>query len=542
VKLQSTRRLILAALCAGCAIACGAGGDDDATGSGGMSATGGAQAQSGAGAATGGRPATGGASAVSSTGGSSASGGTGGGGVQPPGDAGPMINTDAGAMSDAGQDASTGMPEPQDLPDALRQAGVLALYPAPNAEQVCPDPSLHMAFSAAPALGASGKVQVFDAAQPGTAVATLDMAKAMTTVSVDGTTYNVPRTAYVDGKEVALYLPAHALKYGHEYFVHVDAGVIAGANGSISITDDTTWRFRTAAAAPNNLSTLRVALDGTEDFCSIQGAIDATSGQSTIAIARGTYHEIVHFRAKDGMTLSGADRKATIIAGTNNENLNGGTAKRALVGVDASSDVVFENLTIHNVTPQDGSQAEALRMQTCDKCIVRNADIISLQDTLLWSGRIYARDCYIAGNVDFIWGTGAAYFDHCEIKTLGRKGYNVQARNGASGYGYVFVDSRLTSDPGITGNLLGRVDAGVYPASHVAYIDCEMGSHIAPVGWQVTGGGTSGLRFWEYQSKSPAGTPIDVSQRLAGVAKQLSSQEAATMRDKSVVLGGWSPQ
>jgi pectinesterase len=272
----------------------------------------------------------------------------------------------------------------------------------------------------------------------------------------------------------------------------------------------------------------------------VQGAIDATSGDSDIMIARGTYHEIIHFRAKNGMHFHGADRKATIIAGVNNEKLNGGTAKRALVGIDASADVLFENLTIENLTPQDGSQAEALRMQTCDKCIVRNADVISLQDTLLWSGRVYARDCYIAGNVDFIWGTGTAYFDQCEIKTLGRKGYNVQARNGASAYGYVFVDSKLTSDPGITGNLLGRVDSSVYPASHVAYIDCEMGSHIAAVGWQVTGGGTSQLRFQEYGSKTPGGAAVDTSQRLFG-STQLTSDQAKMMRDKSLVLGGWTP-
>ena len=176
----------------------------------------------------------------------------------------------------------------------------------------------------------------------------------------------------------------------------------------------------------------------------------------------------------------------------------------------------FDSLTIHNLTPQGGSQAEALRMQNCDKCSVRNADIISLQDTLLWSGRIYARDCYIAGNVDFIWGTGAAYFDHCEIKTLGRKGYNVQSRNAEGGYGYVFVDSKLTSDPGISGSFLARIDTGQYPASHVAYIDCELGSHIDPVGWQVTGFASPALRFWEYGSKDPSGAPIDVSQRLLG--------------------------
>ena len=119
---------------------------------------------------------------------------------------------------------------------------------------------------------------------------------------------------------------------------------------------------------------------------------------------------------------------------------------------------MIDTLTIHNVTPQGGSQAEALRLQSCDKCVVRNADILSLQDTLLWSGRVYAKNCYIAGNVDFVWGTGVAYFDACEIKTVGQAGAIVQARNGASAYGYVFVDSKLTADPGVTGQVLARID------------------------------------------------------------------------------------
>ena len=79
-------------------------------------------------------------------------------------------------------------------------------------------------------------------------------------------------------------------------------------------------------------------------------------------------------------------------------------------------------------------------------------------------------------------------FERCEIKTVGRKGYVVQSRNGAGAYGYVFVDSKITGDPGITGIVLARIDVGVYPGSQVAYVDCEMGSHIAPEGWTITGG------------------------------------------------------
>ena len=46
-----------------------------------------------------------------------------------------------------------------------------------------------------------------------------------------------------------------------------------------------------------------------------------------------------------------------------------------------------------------------------------------------------------------------------------------------------------------------------------------MTSAIAPAGWQLTAGSaTSALRFWEYKSVDASGNPINVSQRLVGLA------------------------
>jgi pectin methylesterase-like acyl-CoA thioesterase len=446
------------------------------------------------------------------------------------GDGEPAATADTGARPDKGEGPLT--------------ADVM-VFPPPNGSGVCPDPPLRLTFSGPPTLGASGKIQVFDASQAAIAVASVDMAARSFTDTIGGVVFNIQRPAYVDGDDVVVKLPTHALGYGKTYFVTVDAGAITGPGGAVAVTGMSTWRFSTAPAAPSSTTHLAVALDGSGAFCSVQGALDAIpqhgTSAATVAIAPGTYHEIIHFASRDDVTLVGQDRATTVIEGTNNNTLNPSTSTRSLVGVDSSTGIVFDSLTIHNLTPQGGSQAEALRLQTCDRCVVRNSDILSLQDTLLWSGRIYASHCTIAGNVDFVWGTGAAYFDHCEIKTVVRAGANVQARNPASGYGYVFVDSELTADPGITGQTLARIDVGTYPASHVAYIGCQLGSHIAPAGWMLTAGtDTSQLRFWEYQSVDPSGALVDVSHRMAG-SKQLSATEAAMMRDPTVVLSGWQP-
>jgi hypothetical protein len=445
----------------------------------------------------------------------------------------------AGGAGAAGSSGTSGGGGPVNLPD-----GVSALFPGPDAAGVCPDPSLRVSFSAPPALGNSGRIRVFD--EVGDVVATVDMQAPTVSDSIGGQTYTLLRRAFVDGNTAVIYLPQGALDYGETYYVNVEGGAILRPDGAaFTLTDPETWRFTTASAAPSNLSALFVALDGAGQFCSVQGALDAlpigNDDAVRIELAAGVYHEIVYVTGKSKITLHGADRKSTIIAGTNNNNQNAGTRLRALVGVDDASDFVLENLTIHNQTPQDGSQAEALRVNGCTRCIVRDADIKSLQDTLLWDGTVYAKNCYIEGNVDFIWGGGAAYFDQCEIKTVGRPGVIVQSRNAKGEFGYVFVDSRITADAGITNSQFARIDASEYPGSHVAFIDCTVGPHISSAAWTITGESpTSSLRFWEYRSKDLQGNLLNSSGRLAG-STQISAQQAASMRDKANVLGGWTP-
>jgi len=237
-----------------------------------------------------------------------------------------------------------------------------------------------------------------------------------------------------------------------------------------------------------------------------------------------------------------------------------GTKWRAMVGVDASNDIVIEDITLWNPSPQLSSngQSESLRAEGVMRMILRNAIFKGLQDTLLLTGQVYVANSYIEGNVDFIWGNGVVYFDNCEIKDVARKGYNVQARNPAGLLGYIFVDSKLTADSGITGHVLARTDKNnMTPGSQVAYINCTLGPHIDPVGWLIDGypratadagapdGGTtwnlSNLRFSEYKSVDPSGALIDVSQRIPE-SKQLSEAEAAQLRDVTFVFNGWNPK
>jgi pectin methylesterase-like acyl-CoA thioesterase len=408
---------------------------------------------------------------------------------------------------------------------------------------VCRDASLRLTFASNVTLGTSGQIRIYAQSAPTTVVDSINMATGNITDTIGGKSYNLVRPVFVDpGNQVVANFHRGRLAANTAYFVTVDAGVF-NASGFSGITSQTAWRF-TTGAAPTSASTLNVAATGTGSICSVQGAIDTVPASNTAAVtinvAAATYHEIVYVNNKRNITLRGADRANTIVAYPNNDMLNAGTSGRPMFFLNGANDFQFDTITIYNTTPQGGSQAEAIRASG-QQIIIRNSNIKSLQDTILSDGKLYAVNSLIEGNVDYIWGGGVAYFDRCEIKTVGRAGYGVQARNGA-GYGYVFVDSRLTADSGITNHVLARIDVSAYPQSHVAFINCTMGTHVSAAGWTVTGGGsTSQLRFWEYQSVNPSGGAINTGSRTAG-SRQLSASEAAMMRDKATVLGGWNPQ
>ena len=291
-----------------------------------------------------------------------------------------------------------------------------------------------------------------------------------------------------------------------------------------------------------------VAADGSGNFKTVQAAIDAAPANSAkrteILIKNGTYPELLAISAeKKNLTLRGESRKQTIIAATNNARLN--PRRREMVSMDGDG-FRLENLTLHNTTPKGGSQAETIRVRA-DRVVFEHCDFKSFQDTLRLDGRVYVRECYIEGDVDFIWGGGTVYFDRCDILAV-RDGYLVQSRNRADKLGYVFVDCKIDTVPDLARFVLARVDPKVFPHSHVAFIDCALGRFVTPAGWIFDGPGAAApkdhIRFEEFHSTDLTGQPLDVSHRVAG-SRQLTPAEAAQQRDLAFVLGGadhWNPR
>ena len=292
---------------------------------------------------------------------------------------------------------------------------------------------------------------------------------------------------------------------------------------------------------------LVVAADGSGDFKTVQAAVDAvpdnSAARTTILIRKGTYAELVVVRReKKNLTVRGEDRKQTIIAATNNARLN--PQRREMFSAEAD-DFRLENLTLHNTTPKGGSQAETIRVRA-DRVVLDRCDFKSFQDTLRLDGRVYVRECHIEGDVDFIWGGGTVYFDRCDILAL-HDGYLVQSRNGAEKFGYVFSDCRIDTAPDLKRFVLARIDPGRFAHSHVAFLNCSLGSGVSAAGWIFDGPGAATsketTRFWEFRSTTLSGQPVDVAQRAAG-SRQLTAAEAAQQRDLAHILGGadkWNP-
>ena len=422
---------------------------------------------------------------------------------------------------------------------------VTELWPANQSTAICADTPLRIAFNEPVILGGRGKIAIYHATD-NKLVDAFDLDAPGFTNNFGGKTLRY-EPFEVAGNVVSVELHSHTLNPNEAYHVNIEPGVFKGTNGDefAGFTNGSAWTFSTRAAPSRGLTKLVVAADGTGDFCTPQGAVDYVPDDNhlpvEILVRKGVYYGIVNVMAdKADIHFIGEDRKGTIIAGRNNDRLNSGRIGRALVSVDAG-DFTLENITLHNLTPYRGSQAESLRVNA-DRCILKNADFCSFQDTLLLSGRVYATNCYVEGDVDFIWGQGTVFFDQCEIKAV-HNGYYLQTRNPADRIGYVFNNCKLTAAEGVARCVLARSDLGRFPYSQVAFINCQMGPQVPPEGWEARGADSSHLQFVEFHSTDAQGNLLDVSKRLPA-SRQLTEAEAAGLSDPAKVFArhdDWNP-
>src|SRR4051812_17380586 len=163
---------------------------------------------------------------------------------------------------------------------------------------------------------------------------------------------------------------------------------------------DTAWKLKAQqkgqASVPQYPKTLLVAQDGSGDYTTIQGAVNAvrdlSQEQVTIKIKPGTYHEkLVIPSWKKKISLIGESNTNTIISNNDysGKDYPGGkdafgrskystyTSYTVLVQGD---DIHLENLTIENTSGRVG-QAVALHIEG-DRAIINNCRLLGNQDTV----------------------------------------------------------------------------------------------------------------------------------------------------------------
>ncbi|MGA2327610.1 MAG: pectinesterase family protein [Bryobacteraceae bacterium] len=281
--------------------------------------------------------------------------------------------------------------------------------------------------------------------------------------------------------------------------------------------------------------TFYVAASGTGDYYSIQQAIDvAPSEGAVISVAPGTYREVLTV-TKPNLRLRSpySDPRKTAVVFNKSAGTAGGIMRSATVDVRADN-FTAENLTFANdfnaTHPQEpqGSQALALRV-VGDGAVFRNVRILGNQDTLYTGGpgRQRFSDCYIEGNVDFIFGDGKSVFENCEIHSTPHSIGFITAqgkRSPEQDSVFVFNHCKLTAEPGVSNVWLGRPWR---PYASVVFLNTEMGPHIQPAGWREWHPGeTHSIETAFYAEYNSSGPGADPKQRDPHT-KQLSAAEAA---------------
>jgi len=199
----------------------------------------------------------------------------------------------------------------------------------------------------------------------------------------------------------------------------------------------------------------------------LQALEKAQPAKSTLRLAPGVYREKIQINTPN-LTLVGQNAENTTIVWDDAEGTplrpgdTNGTKKTYTMEcgtvkiTKAATNFQAVNVTFENDFPTEAArvdkrvggsvQAFAITVEA-DKSSFYNCRFLGRQDTLYANGgRQYYKDCYIEGDVDFIFGQSpASVFENCTIKSLMRA---VKEEGKAQEMGYIAAPSTLKGDKG----------------------------------------------------------------------------------------------
>ena len=289
-----------------------------------------------------------------------------------------------------------------------------------------------------------------------------------------------------------------------------------------------------------------VSQDGTGDYTTVQEAFDAvpeglTEGRWIIKVKPGKYYEkLLLAKGKDRVVLIGEDPETTVLYYDDySGSPHWGQKQSTVIEADDFTAVNITFLNPHqNIREIPGenkhSQATALSVSG-DRIALYNCSLVGNQDTF-WGrgrGRIYARKCYIEGNVDYIYGSSVMVMDECEIFSNQHDSYITAASTMPDcKFGITFLDCRLTAkNPGEPDHdgvpfqnfYLGRP---WHNRPHVAFIRCDEPATVYPAGWTFMTLSITDQMFYEYKCTGPGAAPDRLAAREYNGC-QLTDEQAA---------------
>ena len=226
---------------------------------------------------------------------------------------------------------------------------------------------------------------------------------------------------------------------------------------------------------------ITVAKDNSGDFNSIQQAVDSIPAGTpeTIYIKKGIYKERVEV-IKNNISFVGESTDDTIITESYYARMimpdgsKRGTFRSYTFFVYADN-FTASNLTFENAAGFGDEFGQAIAVYAeGDNITFRNCKILGHQDTLFtgplpmkekqpggFTGptidgirrvvhQLY-EDCYIAGEIDFIFGSATAYFKNCTLFALNRNQeinayYTAPSTYEGQAFGYVFESCTFTGN------------------------------------------------------------------------------------------------
>ncbi|KAH7084586.1 pectin lyase fold/virulence factor [Paraphoma chrysanthemicola] len=289
-----------------------------------------------------------------------------------------------------------------------------------------------------------------------------------------------------------------------------------------NITVNGTSVFNGTAPPTGALIVSKSPISGVTTFDTIQAALDAAPTSSktnaTIFIYPGVYTEQLILN-KSGHTIFQGFSSATDDYSKNQVTIqfSRGSDTQATTGSNTDGATVYAkgnyfhafniNFRNNNGTQQDIASL-GFAVQSSKFAALYGCQIYGNQDTLSVSGNLFTFKTYIEGNVDFIYGTGSAYFLDSTIAP-NEDGISITASKRATNTtsaGFVFDQCTLKPAPGtgpFTNVGLGRPWNSF---SRVAYVNCYFDSMISAVGWNPwskSSPQTSGVQYGEYHNYGP---------------------------------------